>query len=96
MDVPAGFVEDDVRAVVSQYAVRTLRQQHAQADLVAHGAGEHEQSGLLACELGNLRLEIRRVGVLAEDVVVERAFGDGSQHGWCRGRPNITFVSLAG
>lgn len=73
----AGFVSEDVGAVVAEDGVRGLGQVGAERELVAHGAGEDEEGGGVAGEVGEVGFEGDGCGVFEEDVVEEGGLGDG-------------------
>jgi hypothetical protein len=74
----AGFPFEDVGAVVAEDGVGGLGQVRAQGELVAHGAGEDEERGVVGGELGEVGFEGEGGGVFHEDVVEEGGVLDGA------------------
>lgn len=92
-DEPAGFVLDDVGAVVAQDGVGRLDKEAPQCELIAHCSRDNEEAGLGSRQSRDVRFQLRRGGVLAEDVVEQRTGADGSQHGRRRRRHNIACIA---
>lgn len=69
----------DVGAMVQQHRVRRLHQVRAQADLVAHRAGQNPQRSLFTGHLGDSVLEAvdAFVAGLVVEVVLEGCVDDG-------------------
>ena len=76
----AGFVFDDVRAVVTQNGVRRGGKVGFERDLVAHCAGHDEEGGFMASEAGDLGFKGVGGGVFHCYVVEEGGVDESIEH----------------
>lgn len=87
----AGFMIENVRALIAEDSMGRLSEEAPQGELVSHGSRQDKETCLLASQPGDIPLEPCCDGVLAVDVVPVCAGLDGCQHGLCRDGGDIAF-----
>ena len=81
--------------MIAEDGVGRLIEMGAEGELVAHCAGEDEDSRLMLGDLCEIRFEGIGCGVFGKDIVEESRVLDGCEHGFGGGGYYITWIGIS-